>query len=565
MTEQDHIFGPLSTNEHRVDFVRENKQGVKHENMVQPLAPSAGVSPTVTVHVGVDTTINRLNCQVLEPEPLNVDLHRVDIKWDAINWRYYEIWQGQIPAQPSGTIVRYNVLAWPSNGAEPFPADDGETYSYFVGDPKPPSWSKSAVIYQIFPDRFHPGNQKNWNNPKSLEGFFGGTLRGIIDKLDYVADLGFNCIWLNPFFPDHTYHGYHATDYFKVNPRLGSKEDIQELVAKAHELDIRLLMDFVANHWGSQHPTFQAAQANREDQHYDWYRWHEWPDDYATFFNVGDLPQINLDHQPARRHLLEAAQFWLQEFNFDGMRLDYALGPSLDFWTDFRATVQRVKSDAWIFGEVVEMPSTQLRYWGRLHGCLDFLLQESLRKTFALGTMTLTEFESFLTKHEAFFPKEYSRPSFLDNHDVNRFSWLAKGDNRKLKLAALCQFTLAGPPIVYYGTEAGLSQERDMRAPDGSHHMAEARLPMIWGDEQDEDLRSYYRQLIALRRQHPVFWCGTRRVVHLDEEDKTYAYQREDEHKKAVVVFNMSEEERQVKVADSLFRLLPWSGDVKIY
>ena len=97
-------------------------------------------------------------------------------------------------------------------------------------------------------------------------------MRGIIEQLDYVADLGFNCIWLNPFFPDDTHHGYHATDYFQVNPRLGTMAEMRELVAAAHARGIRLLADFVANHWGRNHPTFQAALADRDSEYHDWYR-----------------------------------------------------------------------------------------------------------------------------------------------------------------------------------------------------------------------------------------------------------------------------------------------------
>jgi glycosidase len=564
MTSQEHIFGPLSTPETRVEFVKEFHQGVKHGYRLEPQAPAADDSPMITVYCGLNRAIERVICQIIEPDTSTVELQHHATEWDVINWQYYEIWQGRLPARQSGSIVRYHILAWPADGGKSIPADDGQVYSYYIGNPKPPAWSEAAIIYQIFPDRFHPGKGKEWKNPDSLEGYFGGTLRGIIDNFDHIIGLGFNCIWLNPFFPDHTYHGYHATDYFEVNPRLGNKDDLHELVEMAKVYDVRLILDFVANHWGSRHPTFQAAQANRSNPHYDWYRWSNWPEDYETFFKVKDLPQINLDHPPARSHIIEAAQYWLREFEFDGLRLDYALGPSLDFWTDFRVAVQQVKPDVWIFGEVVDMPSTQLNYWGRLHGCLDFLLQEALRKTFALDTMKLTEFEALLSKHEAYFPAGYSRPSFLDNHDVDRFLWLVNNDKRRLKLAALCQFTLSGPPIVYYGTEVGLSQDRDMMAADGSHQMAEARLPMVWGEDQDKDLYDFYSWLISLRRQHPVLWRGTRHMIHLDDNNKTYAYIREDDREAIIIAFNLSDQEQKLNLAEATFQLPALSGDVQI-
>jgi glycosidase len=239
------------------------------------------------------------------------------------------------------------------------------------------------------------------------------------------------------------------------------------------------------------------------------------------------------------------------------------MGVSLDFWTEFRAVVKAAKPDAWIFGEATQPPAAQLKYWGRLDGNLDFLMQQAFRNTFAFDEMTLAEFDAFLNMHEPFFPPGYSRPSFLDNHDINRFLWLVEGDKRRLKLAALCQFTLAAPPVVYYGTEVGLSQERDMFQED-RHIMSEARLPMLWGEAQDEALKGYYRWLIQLRRDHPVLWNGRRQTIHLDQEAKTYAYNRLDDTETITVALNLSGQPRTVITADHTFELAPYSGDISI-
>ncbi|MEZ4592470.1 MAG: alpha-amylase family glycosyl hydrolase [Chloroflexota bacterium] len=126
-----------------------------------------------------------------------------------------------------------------------------------------------------------------------------------------------------------------------------------------------------------------------------------------------DLPQVNVNNPEVRKYLLDSVRFWLGDVGFDGLRLDYALGPTHDFWTELRATVKQTKPDAWIFGEVVETPTTLLSYEGRLDGCLDFSLEQALRDAFALHRMTISEFASFLIKHERFFPETYSRPSFF--------------------------------------------------------------------------------------------------------------------------------------------------------
>lgn len=560
----DFIFGTLSSLERRVEITQKHTRGVYHGHQLDPLAPGPDDAPLVSVTVGLNQRIEAVVCDLMEPRAISLPLKLMATKWDTMNWHYYQTWQIRLPSQPAGTIVRYKISAVPADGSDQIPADNGAIFSYIVGNPDQPAWAEEAVIYQIFPDRFHPGNNRDWNETKALDEVYGGTIRGIIDHIDYIADMGFNCLWLNPFFPDDTYHGYHAVDYFSINPSLGTASDVHELVQTAHERGIRLLLDFVANHWGSEHPTFQAALADRTSEYYDWYRWHEWPDDYETFFTVKELPQINVDHKAARQHLLEATRFWLSEFDFDGFRLDYALGPSHDFWVDFRKIVQEVKPDAWIFGEATDTPETQLSYWGRLHGCLDFILLEALRQTFAMRTMSLTAFDAFLEKHEAYFPEGYSRPSFLDNHDMDRFLWLAKGDSRKLKLAALCQFTLIGQPTVYYGTEVGVSQIDDMMPPRGSHNMAQARLPMLWDSEQDEDLRHFYRWLVHFRREHPSLWRGDRQTLFLDDPAGIYVYSRSDARETILVSLNLSDQTHRVSVAGHDFNLSPWTGDVVV-
>jgi cyclomaltodextrinase len=325
---REFIFGSLSSEEKRITFYKERQRGLWHGQRIEPLAPRAGDEPRLSVTVGLDSAVERLECQLLEPERKTIPLAPVRTEWDVINWAYVQTWQGRLPPQPEGAAVRYQIEAQLRDGRGPILADGGAIFSYLVGDPAPPDWTAGAVIYQIFPDRFSPGIGRAWRQTDDLEGVFGGTLQGIIDNLDYIADMGFNCIWLNPFFPDHTYHGYHASDYLTVNPRLGDEEDVRQLVNQAHARGIRLLLDFVANHWGSRHATFQAAIRDRDSEYHHWYRWQHWPDEYEMFFDVRDLPQINVDYPPARQHLLSAVRYWLTEFDFDGYRLDYALGPA---------------------------------------------------------------------------------------------------------------------------------------------------------------------------------------------------------------------------------------------
>jgi cyclomaltodextrinase / maltogenic alpha-amylase / neopullulanase len=332
-----------------------------------------------------------------------------------------------------------------------------------------------------------------------------------------------------------------------VEPRLGTNADLKQLIEQAHARGIRMILDFVANHWSKDHFTFQDALKNPNSPYHDWYFWNKWPDDYECYFKVKELPKLNLNPGPARDYLLMVARHWLRE-GFDGYRLDFAYGPPHDFWVDFRRACREVKPDCWIFGEIIHTVPMLLSYTGIMDGTLDFHLARALRETFATGKMTLAEFEAFLSGHEAFFPPEHIRPSFLDNHDEERFLFLAGNDTNRLQLAALILYTLSGPPIVYCGTETGLSQER----PLAGNGFEQCRLPMNW-NSADIALQEYFQRLGKLRREHPVLWTGSRRVVHLDAKQQTYAYLREGKDGKVLVVVNLSDSPQQVSLSGTGF------------
>jgi cyclomaltodextrinase / maltogenic alpha-amylase / neopullulanase len=462
------------------------------------------------------------------------------VHWDTLLWGYVKSFQVVLPPQTPGTILRYRLSASSAGGREVF-ADEGRYYALFIDNDPLPSWAQDAVVYQIFVDRFFPGRNKKWLSPENPSGFYGGTLLGIIEKLDYLVELGIDVIWLGPIFPSPSHHGYDASDYFSIEPRLGTIIDFRRLVDEAHRRNIRILLDFVPNHWSHLHPTFQDAISNPNSPYRSWYSFSEWPDKYETFFGVAELPKLNLRFPEARQHMLDAAAYWL-DLGIDGYRVDHAIGPSPDFWADFRRVTRAAKPDCWTFGEVVDPPDLQLSFAGLLDGCLDFILLEALRQTFAFGRWSAERFAGFLDRHEAYFPPAYSRPSFLDNHDMNRFLWAAQGDQRKLMLAALCQFSLSGPPVIYQGTEVGLSQVRDVR--QGTLGIPEeSRLPMLWDDEQDQLLLAFYKRLIALRREKAFLYrSGSRRTIFVD--DTLLVFSRVLDNEQALTVINLSSDPR---------------------
>lgn len=578
----DLIFGSLSTDELRRKRVLEQRRGVNHHGRRSPRDPLPMQSVQLELIAGPDTSVELAwvywTTDGSEPggsqgqaangfaAPMQTD----GAAWDTECWGYLRKFTATLPGQPDGTIVRYCLSLQDYTRGEIY-ADQGAVSAFYTANDPTPSWASAAVVYHIFVDRFNPGSGHVWESPAHPSGFYGGRIRGITEKLDYLQDAGFNTLWLSPIFPSPSHHGYDATDLYSVEPRLGSTADLKELLDACHARGMRVLLDFVPNHWSDEHPAFRSALKDENSPYRDWFTFTHWPDEYNTFFGVKNLPQVNLQNPAAREHMLGAALHWLN-LGVDGFRLDYALGPAQEFWADFRKQTRAANPECWTFGEVIDPPTDQLAFEGLLDGCLDFNLLEAMRQTFAYGTWDVPHFASFLERHEAFFPAGFSRPSFLDNHDMNRFLWSVKGDTQKLKLAALCQFSLAGAPIVYYGTEVGLSQERDIRQGELGV-FEESRLPMLWGAQQNSELLAFYQDLISLRKACPDLSSHERTTLYAD--DQLLVYRK----KSALVVLNIGTAEKgyslpepELKIGlstaktcivkDSVIRLEGWSGAI---
>lgn len=551
---EDFIFGTLATEESRLAHLKNLRGGITHAHKRLPRDPLPGQPIQIDLTVGPTHPHNRAwlywTNDGSDPEGKNgfaingyaTPMKSIGAEWETILWGYVRKFRGEIPAQSAATIIRYCVAA--GGTKEEALADDGTYYGCFVDDDPTPAWAQDAIIYQVFADRFFsPANDfPKIENKPSLK--CNGTLRGITEKLDHIEALGANCLWLTPIFPSPSYHGYDATSLFEINPRLGTKEDFKELIDQAHSRGIRILMDFVPNHWSNEHPSFIEATAIANSPYRNWYTFEKWPEKYKTFFGVKSLPQINLRFAPAREHILDSTKYWL-DFGVDGFRVDYCIGPSPDFYADFRRVTRASKPDSWTFGEAVDPPDSQLTFEGGMDGSLDFMLLEGLRNTFAFGRWTANQFAEFLDRHEAYFPSSFSRPSFLDNHDMNRFLWVALKDIRKLKLAALCQFTLIGPPVIYYGTEVGLSQPNDVMQNGRAIH-EEARLPMLWGDDQNKELLDFYRELCKIRKDEAALRRGVRETIFVSKD--VLVYRRTDDHESILCAMNISDNKSDLEL-----------------
>jgi len=465
-------------------------------------------------------------------------------------------WHAIIPAQPDGTLVRYRADGWNAHNPQQhwyadnvdpvgMPPHNGRIFSYHVDTWHTPQWWHDAVVYHIFVDRFNAAcHEPPLRNDAYITDFFGGTLNGIIEKLDYIQALGANCIWLSPIFESPSHHGYNASDYFTVARRYGSNETLRQLIDAAHQRGMRVLLDFVANHTSDQHAAFIAAREDPQSPTADWYAiGDEWPRGYRSYAGVSDMPELMTDHPDVQRYLFDVALNWLGDFGADGLRLDYVPGPSHAFWTSFQQEVKDHFPQALTLGEITGSPQEIATYAGRVDGVMDFPLAKMLRDVFAQREKPLQALLSSIEQQRATYPQGMCKATLLDNHDTHRFLWLAGGKQERLRLAAVCHMTLEGSPIVYYGTEVGLSQY-------GNAHKenAYARAPMLWGEQQDLTLFEHYRHLIALRHRYPALRYGQMKTVATevidgaeDAAQQAGAYVRQIQDEFVLVIINNHE------------------------
>ncbi len=349
---------------------------------------------------------------------------------------------------------------------------------------------KSEFIYHILIDRFtgDPGKYPS-------RGFTGGTLRGILERLDYIQALGATGIMLTPFHKTAAYHGYHITDYDEVDPHFGTWEDVDALVAEVHRRGMTIVADFVANHCHESHPLFA------DGRHADWFL-HKKDGRVKGFAGLGFLPMFNTDH-PEVRDYLTARGLELCRRGFDALRLDHATGPSYAFWKHFRTTLKAAYPQVQLIGEVwgeldfkpydkkrykhhlkmfAPQEARQLEYVNILDGVFDFRLREILCRTAKLKNSRFTNnhsLQKMVNRHFERYPPNFALWLFLDNHDTDRFGYVCKGNKEKVCQALAFLQRQGSPCLMYYGTEIGMQNSHHV-TPKTPYSDEEVRECMIW-------------------------------------------------------------------------------------
>ena len=431
-----------------------------------------------------------------------------------------------------------------------------------------PAWVRDAVFYQVFPDRFArgtgaaaPGPLEPWDAPPTAHGFKGGDLRGIVERLPYLADLGVTALYLTPVFTSASNHRYHTDDYFAVDPLLGGDAALHDLIDALRARGMRIVLDGVFNHTGRGFWPFHHVVENGAASPYrGWFHLDEarlaagvplrpYPTaaeyaemeavraagagtagsaseavlGYRAWWDLPALPKLNTGDPHVREMLLSAAEHWLRA-GIDGWRLD--VPEEIDdppFWREFRRRVRAVNPEAYIVGEIWRIAPEWVA-GDRFDALMDYPLTEAILGFTAgphldhrvldfhdeyrahVRTMDAAAFASRLDELlHAYDPDVIAvQLNLLSSHDTPRFLTLAGGDKASLRLATLLQMTLAGAPCIYYGDEIGMEG-----GPDPDCRRAFPIDPTAW----DGDLLAFMRGATALRHAHPALRHGAHRTL----------------------------------------------------
>lgn len=417
-----------------------------------------------------------------------------------------------------------------------------------------PEWTKDMVMYHIFPDSFADskehisgrGKEIGTENGIKCESKNGGTIKGIIDNLDYIEELQVNCLYLNPIFKAASYHKYDTVDYMEIDPCFGKKEDLKELVAECHSRGIRVILDGVFNHCGSGFPPFQDVLKKGEKSRYcSWFYELRFPVKYDTIPNyeafayVKEMPKLDTGNQEVINYFCEVGCYWIREADIDGWRLDVANEINHDFWRTFRKAVREEKDDVFLIGEIWE-DSTAWLMGDQFDSTMNYSFSYICREFFAEKKISVSEFDQKIHRMNLRYPEMVAKAqmNFLDTHDVPRFLSYCEGDIRKLKLAVFYMMCAVGIPSVFYGDECGIEGFTE----------DEYRKLMPWN--HNEKLVEFYRRCICIRRNSDALCQGDYETLLCEDAIDVYVFARKTKEETVVVIINAGEKTQKIKIPD---------------
>ena len=476
--------------------------------------------------------------------------------------------------------------------------------SVYSHDFKTPDWIKGGIFYHIFVDRFNKsGNvtckstgwmHPNWSDEPDFlpnakgeilnNDFFGGNIKGIIEKLDYLKSMNVSCIYLSPIFEAYSSHKYDTGDYSKIDSMFGDIDDFKELCEKANSLDIRVICDGVFNHVGSNSLYFNrcgeyqslGAYQSKESPYFKWFNFKKHPDKYACWWDFQTLPAVNKD-EPSYVEFVNGKNGIIRKWlkcGASGWRLDVADELPNEFLEKLRDSAKSEKSDALIIGEVWEDASNKIAYDKRrkyfqghqLDSVMNYPLQTAIiqfvrNKDSALLENTVREIiENYpkqvvdclmnvLGTHDtpriltALVGKDLPNATRQEKHDTKLDCNTMKHGKNLLRLASLLQFTLPGVPCIYYGDEAGIEGYNDPFN----------RKTFPWGNE-DTELIEWYKKISEIRTNNPIFKQGCYRC--LLAKDGVFVFERFNNLEKITIGINRSETPFEIQLTNESINLI---------
>lgn len=406
-----------------------------------------------------------------------------------------------------------------------------------------PQWAANKVVYQIFPSRFattQPVDKELWYKaPITPMDDLHGNLRGIIEHLDYIKDLGIDVVYLTPIFKSNSCHKYDTIDYYQVDPSFGTTEDLKELVQKSHERGMKVVLDAVYNHTGREFFAFQDILEKGEKSKYlDWYfidelpprgEWGEIPN-FKCFGYYGGMPKLNLKNPEVEKYITDVACYWIKECDIDGWRLDVGDEISHFFWKNFRKAIKAVKKDMLIIGEIWHYAGDFLEgdEWDTV---MNYPFYLNLIDLLADEKINVSQFVQNLgylkgRLNKKCYPLMWN---LIDSHDTARFLHLCNDNKKKQHLAAAFQLLLPGMPMVYYGDEYAMPGAND---PD-------CRRGMYWDEEyQDKEMYNWYKKLMQIRKAHACIVEGEMIETITNDDDDTIVMIRKNGEETIAMLFN---------------------------
>jgi len=455
---------------------------------------------------------------------------------------------------------------------------------------------QNGIMYQIFPDRFFRASEgqimpegrlyREWGKNEDIafrvneisKDFFGGNLRGISQKLEFLKSLGVTVLYLNPIWWAETNHRYDANDYQKVDPLLGTEEDLKELVSKAHSLNIIVILDAVLNHTGWQNIYFKQACESRESPYYEWYHFINHPHEYECWWGDRSLPKVNQESISFQKHMYEEGgvlDYWFS-LGIDGLRLDVVDEFSDDTVKKINIAAKRTGKPVVIIGEVWEDASCKESYGNlrkyllgeELTSVMNYPVKNAILAYIRYGYEKRWISNLWYTLNLIFienYPKEIANSlmNLLSTHDTvraitklagpevdgNDVYWQKDNDvltqeeyflgRERLRISYLLLYFLPGVPSIFYGDEAGLSGQKDPFC----------RKCYPW-DNEDKELLEFFKTLGKFRSENSDFFAQARlKVVTVDAEKciiERMTYKR-----KLRLIINRTD--RKISISASIF------------